>query len=209
MSLHGSHPHIGEGTTLVGNAEFYDFAPSPCVCCSCCTAKAQQGRTYFQAWDNRLELNFPIAACCCCTRSDTFVIDRTQVWYYDRAPVFSSTCCCCIPFTICGNPVLFSKKPKCLCISCSDCFGESINWTPCNCRGCKLCLCFGPPCYKCCSCKLIGGLRNTDIFLVKIKGAVEKYSNTHNLPPHKIALFESKGGELVTDATATSIQIHP
>ena len=83
---HGHSQYISGGSTLVGEVEYMDFAPMPCVCLTCCANTIQQGRTYTRVYDNRFEQNKPFAVCGVCTPLEICIIDFVKVRYFDKAP---------------------------------------------------------------------------------------------------------------------------
>ena len=181
-SRFGSSPRIAvENPAVMGEAEFQDFAPCPCVCCGCCVSKALQERTYARVYENRLERNYPVAPCGPCTQ-EICIIDCVSTLYYDRPPTRSGMCCWCIPITCCGPPVIFSSTPRCLCLDLSGCCGQEIRAAPCNLYGCKICLCCGNPCYTTCSYPLISVTKNSANFENAMKIAVDRYAARQHLP---------------------------
>merc|ERR1712070_158173 len=144
---HGNHAGIieqkvGANETIKGVAEFYDFAPAPCSCCSCCVSQMQRDRQYAILTDNRFEANLPLALCCCCTCNEHCVFDRVTVIYYDKVPHRSGLCCFCCPFTCCGPPVIYVTNSKCCCdlIDCTDNCGWQLAAAPCSCFDLKVSL---------------------------------------------------------------------
>jgi len=190
MSIHGTSKYLSHGVTLLAEAEFQDFAPCPCICLACCTNSAQQARTYFQVWDNRIEWNSPCPLFGCITCSELCVVDCVGAVYFDRPPMRSGMCCFCLPFTICGPPVISNKIPSCFCIDLSSCFGEQLVHAPGNCNNCKCFICFGPYCYECWSCPIVGGLKNSGTFAASFSAAVNAYMKLHHLPDAEMAVFD-------------------
>jgi hypothetical protein len=125
----------------------------------------------------------------CCTSRDICVTDSITTWYFDRKPFRSGYCLYCIPMTCCGPPVIFSRKPMCCCIDMSNCYGQIILTTPHSCCGLKTFCCFGTPCYVSGALPLTNGLKDADVFLSKLKGAVDAYRVNNNLPEKEMAVF--------------------
>ena len=102
----------------LARAEFFPFAPAPCVCCGCFVPDSLRERTYWHVYGNRSEWNRPIAPFCCFTM-EICIVDMISVYYFDKPPHRSGPCpcpcCCCIPLACCGSPVMFVSKPKCCC----------------------------------------------------------------------------------------------
>lgn len=171
-------------------AEYYDFAPASCVCFGPCQSTYQQGRTYLRVWDNRMEMNFPIAPFGCFTCNELCITDMVQTVYYDRQPFRSGMCCFCCPMTCCGPPVIFVKKPMLLCIDCSPYCGQQLMAAPCNVWGCKQHIVCGEPCYLQCAIPISGGIKDGEKFIAKMKGAVDTYANKHNLGSSQMATFD-------------------
>lgn len=188
---HGSSPYIQSDGSDPAEAEFYDFAPAPCVCLGCCIPEYQKTRTYLRAYDNRWEMNKPIAPFCKCTCMEVCVVDQIYIGFYDRIPTRIGMVCCCIPCTICGPPVLFVEKPFCCCFDLSECYGQQIKYAPCSCCGCRAWLCCGAPCYKYTATEFVGGIKNGDQFLAKWSNNLEKYWKKHSLQPTEMAVFAS------------------
>jgi len=165
-----------EGARLVAEAKLKKFAPCPCICCGCFVNDNIRKRTYVRAYENRLEVNWPVFPCLCCSK-ERCVVDRVYVAYFDKQPSRSGMCCFCIPCTCCGPPVIFTKVPKCCgCIDCRPCFGESINASPSNYFGLRSYICCGPPCYEGCSVPIVTALdEGSKEFLGKYKGALLAY----------------------------------
>ena len=173
-SIHGSSKYLSPTPAgFVAAAQFYDFAPAPCICCACLVPEAQQKRMYAHVYENRVEFNHALSPCLCCGVHENMIIDLIQVRHLDRLPSRAGMCCCCVPFTCCGPPVIFAYKPHLLCIDCSDNFGVQIRAAPCNCFGLKECLCCCQPCYTRCSLPLITGVKNPEQFLSAWKFAVD------------------------------------
>ena len=103
--LHGTSKYMAPGNAaLIAEAEFEDFAPglahdpvceflltyplsaaAPCICCGCIVSPDQKARTYARVYENKLEVNYPLAPFCCLT-SELCINDRIKVWYYDKTP---------------------------------------------------------------------------------------------------------------------------
>ena len=178
------------GTTLVVEAEYYDFAPASCVCLGYFVSSYQQGRTYLRVWDNRMEINFPLAPFGCCTANELCVTDIISTVYFDRSPFRSGMICFCIPITCCGPPVIFVKKPAMACCDLSPYFGQTLMAAPCNVWGLRQYCIFGEPCYMQCAYPISGGLKDGEVFLGKMKGAVDSYAAKHNLGSSEMATFD-------------------
>ena len=142
-------------------------------------------------WDNRVEMNSPCPICGPCTCSEICVVDVVNYSFYDRPPTRAGMCCFCIPATCCGPPVIFSHKPKCCCFDCSDTCGQQVKAAPCNCCGCKVCLCFGNPCYTSCSYPMLVGVKDADVFLSKWQAAVNAYQAKTGISKGEMVIFES------------------
>merc|ERR1719498_1886886 len=97
---------------LITRAEFQDFAPADCVCCGCLVPDAQKARTFARVYENKIEVNYPIAPFCCLT-SELCIHDNIFTGYFDKPPARAGLCCGCCPFTCCGPPVIFAHRPKC------------------------------------------------------------------------------------------------
>ena len=171
-------------------AEYYDFAPASCICFGCFNSSYQQGRTYLRIYDNRLEMNFPLAPFGCFTCNELCVTDMVQTVYFDRQPFRSGMACFCVPLTCCGPPVIFLKKPAFLCVDLSPYCGQQLMAAPCNVWGCKQNIIFGEPCYLQCAVPISGGLKDGDKFIAKMKGAVDAYALKHNLGSSEMATFD-------------------
>lgn len=191
--IHGTSTYIKTDGSGGESAEFYDFAPCPCVCLGCCAPHYQKTRTFFNVYDNRLEGNYPIAPFGICTLYDVCVMDSMFVQYYDRPPTRIGTICCCVPCTCCGPPVLFVEKPMFLgcCFDTSDWYGQKIKAAPCTCCGLRSWLCCGSPCYKYYSYDLATGIKNGDDFLAKWDAKLSKYWSNKNLDFKERATFAS------------------
>ena len=196
---HGVSDNIKNGKNLIAHAEFYDFSPMPCVCCNCCNSEYVQERSFFRAWDNRLEINRPCSPLCCMTGEWTksCVYDSISVYYYDRSPIRNSNYLC----NRCGPPVIFLYRPKFLCIDCTSCFGESIMYAPTSCFGIKQCCIFGTPCYSnrlCCpaTCVLASGVLNGNYFLSEWRLAAQRYRRMHTLDEKRMSDFKVIDGFL-------------
>jgi hypothetical protein len=98
--------------------------------------------------------------------------------FYDKPPFRSGMCFYCLPCTCCGPPVIFSYNPKCFCIDLTPCFGSSIQAAPCSCFNLKIGLCMCNPCYTLCSFAIMYGLKDPDVFLLKLKQARNPTAHT-------------------------------
>ena len=194
MSSHGSSKFISNGVKLIAEAEFYRFAPCPCVCCMCCTNSSQQARTYFQIWDNRIEANYPCAIFGCMTCGESCVIDRISVKYFDRPPIRTGNICCCIPARCFGGPpVIYNRIPTCCYGYCdmSWMFGEGIMIAPSDCCDWKqpfTCSYI----YECFSCSILSGVKNSINLVQEWEKAVENYRILHGLGEQEMANFRCK-----------------
>ena len=200
---HGISKYIHDGKKLLGVAEFMEFAPQCCICCSCFNSIFAQERQYLRVWDNRWEVNTPCAPYCCFTKSDRSIRDNVTVRYYDGAPTYNCNPLC----TLCGPPVIYTFRPYFLCFNFKCCVGETIHYAPTNCYECRLCIFYGAPCYICCMnplCRVIGlgfggfpiarGIKNGNLFLTQWRDAIEKYRNRHELKYSKMATFDTVDG---------------
>jgi len=184
-TVHGNSkllvPHSAE---CLASAEFMNFAPYPCVCCSCFPSKAQKKRVYARVYENKVEINnCPCAPWLCCT-PEGCINDFIYTKYYSHPPFRVGMCpypLCCIPCVCCGPPVIFIRHPTfCCCIDCRPCCGETIFSSPANCFDLKCCLCCGNPCHMtCCSRPLVLNVRNGRLFLSHMKAATQEYHAKH------------------------------
>ena len=115
--------------------------------------------------------------------------------YYDKPPFRSGPApapFCMLPFTCCGPPVAYSKKPKCLCLDMSPFFGENLVFAPCELFGLKSC-CFvcGAPCYDSCGVPYLTGLKNSEEFATGLKAAYDKFRTGvgSDINPKELAIF--------------------
>lgn len=179
-----------ENAKFVAEAELYDFAPTPCVCCGWTINDKVRKRTYFRVYENRVEYNWPIAPFCCLTK-ERCIRDSTAIMYFDKQPSRSGMCCGFIPATCCGPPVLYNKVPKiCGVIDLRPCYGETIYAAPCDCLGLKSCCgCCGAPCYQSCACPMVMPVKNGEAFLAKWKGALDAYWEKNGLDRSQMARF--------------------
>lgn len=158
-------------------------------------------------YENKLEINLPTTPFCCCA-TDVCIADRVFTYYFDKPPFRVGVCCFCIPFTCCGPPVIYVHNPAC-CGGIGDiasCFGQTIFAAPCNVYGLKCCLCFGAPCYTCCSFPLLSGVKNGEKFASAMKYAVGGYAKRHQLPPDEMAIFERVQDDLFDLGSAKGLQ---
>jgi len=206
MSLYGTSPYLPADGKLVGAAEFYDFAPTMCVCCGCCVSDAQRKRTYFRVYDGHIQMNQAISPCCCLCDDEMCLSDRITTLPYDKPPGRVGMCCYCIPCTCCGPPVMFAHKPMCLCCSLEECYGTQLKIAPCNCFGCKCCLCCGNPCYTCCSAPLVGGLKNTEELLKHLANATNKYYETTGLAKSEMVVLNAVSNNIGTFGATKKVQ---
>lgn len=140
-----------------------------------------QARQYARVYDNKIEVNLPLAVCCCFT-TDQCVLDRVYVTYFDRVPFRAGMCCGCIPATCYGPPVLYPSEPKCCCcIPLGGCYGVDLKGAPHSCCGLKILLCCGPPCYKCIGSTLIPSMtkKTVDEFMTGLTSAIDGYKLQH------------------------------
>ncbi len=188
------------GTTLVAEAEFYDFAPASCVCLGCCVSKFQQGRTYLRVWDNRMELNSPLAPFGCLTSSELCIADNVHTTYFDRQPFRSGMCCWVCPVTCCGPPVVFVKKPAFLCCDLSPYFGQQLMSAPCNYYNMRTLCCVGEPCYVDSALAIVSGIKDGDALLSKLQSTVDSYAKKHALSEPQMAIFRVVSDNVVGGA---------
>lgn len=87
--IHGILPLNSEGKQvdrLVNNVKAADSYKKLLCCLAClrldvcmmCKLDSLMESTYVQAWENKLEYNYPMIVCCC-------MVDNVGVIYYDRA----------------------------------------------------------------------------------------------------------------------------
>jgi hypothetical protein len=202
-SVHGTHPSVQSDNEIKAEAEFYDFAPLPCVFYSCLLNDEYRSRMFARIYDNRIVMNHPIAPFCCLT-TPICIADAIATFIYDKPPMRSGPApapCCCIPCTCCGPPVMFSYNPKCCCIDCKDNCGSMVKVAPANFYGCKQYVCCGQPCYTSCSIPLLVGVKNADAFISAAKVQVEAFKAKHGMPDSEMCIFEcvsdNMGGELL------------
>lgn len=204
--MYGRSIHISPTPAgFVAAAEFYDFAPMSCNCCTFLVSEDQRKRTYAHVYENRIETNFPIAPCCCLTK-EVCMQDMISVKYFDKAPVRSSCYFWCFPTWICGQPVIYVNNPKCCCLDMKTCFGQSILASPCDCFGAKQCLCCGNPCYTCIAWPVIPAVSNGEKFLSAMKFAVVSYSRRVDIPEQYMAKFESVEDNIFDFGKAKGLQ---
>jgi len=189
--MYGTSIYIDEQKNAKAMAEFYDFAPAPCVCCSCLVPDAQKKRHFLNAYDNKMMLNMPVAPCCCLLDDEMYMTDMTGVWFFDKPPFRSGMCCGCIPCTCCGPPVIFSHNPKYCMIDCKDNFGSTIKYSPCSFFGLKICICCCNPCYVKCSIPIMYGVKNPEVFLSKMKAFTVQFAEKTNIPESQRVVYES------------------
>jgi hypothetical protein len=194
--IHGTSKYMSPGNaTLIAEAEFQDFAPACCSLFACLIPDDQKVRTYARVYENKLEVNYPIAPFCCLT-TELCIGDRIQTFYFDKPPSRSGLCCGVVPMTCLGPPVIFSSKPKCFSFDLTWLFGEKIRSSPCNCFGLKAYLCCGNPCYVRASAPLLTGLKDSDVFLSAFKQAVDAYRYKHGLSGDEMAVFQDVNDNL-------------
>lgn len=204
--MHGTSKYMSPGAAqFIYAAEFQDFAPASCVCYNCCISADQKSRTYARIYENKLEYNYPIAPFCCLT-SELCLHDNIMVHYFDKPPSRSGLFCGVIPCTICGPPVLFTHKPKCLCLDLSEYYGEHVKAAPCNCFGLKSYLCCGNPCYVDVSYPILNGLKNSSVFASAMKQAVDSYRVKHGLPTNQMAIFQDVNDNVFDFGKAKDVQ---
>jgi len=193
--LHNCDPAISGGTKLLAEADYTDFAPATINFLSFLNSPYEQARTYFRVWDNRIEMNTPIAPFCCLTATSNCVTDSVTTYYYDGFPFRSSMACYCIPLTCLGPPVVYVQKPSLLCglIDLTPCCGESLKAAPHNCLGLKTYICCGGPCYEQYGLPITSGLKDGKKLMLDFKKAVNRYVKKHNLDPAEMAIFEVVG----------------
>ena len=186
----GSSLHTKAIGDVLGEVGHYDFAPAPFVCCGCLIPEAVQKRTFFRAFASRVEMNRPVAPCCCLCDNEKFMIDRTEIMFYDKPPFRSGMCCVVIPAVCCGPPVVFVQKPTFCCCDLSDIKGQEIRAAPCNCWGLKKCCCCCEPCYIDFSRPIIHGVKDPERFLVVLASAVKQHAHAHGIPADEVAVFD-------------------
>jgi len=191
IMVHGTSTFATPEPKLVKAGEFYDFAPASCVCYGCCVSEAQKKRTFVRAYDNRLEMNLPIAPCLCFCDDEKYMVDQTYLYFYDKPPFRTGMCCYVVPVMCFGPPVLFSYKPKCCCFDLSSCYGEQIMTAPCNFGNLKTYLCCGNPCYVSCSRPVISGMKDADGFLASLKAALNPWADNLGIPKYEQVIFAS------------------
>ena len=62
--------------------------------------------------------------------------------------------------------------------------------SPANFFGCRVWVCCGGPCYQSCAIPISGGLKDGDVFIGKMKAAVDSYAAKHNLSSEQMATFD-------------------
>jgi len=205
QGIHGTSKFITPPNDpgVVGAAEFYDFAPTPCVCCGCCAPEVVKMRTYAYVMNDKLEMNKPIAPFGICTCSEKCIVDQVSTAYFDRAPHRVGMCCYVIPLTCCGPPVMYTLEPTCCgCCSTESCFGHTLKAAPCNCFGLRTYICCGQLCYESYGVPFLAGLKNPLPFLAKYQQAMEAYKAKHAaaIDSSELAVFEAVKDGVVHDA---------
>jgi len=190
QGIHGTSLFTKPDATFIAAAQFYDFAPSPCSCYACCFPNAAKKRLFMRAYDNRLEMNEPIAPCCCLCDDELYMTDSTSISFYDKPP-FRTGLCCFMPCTCCGPPVIFAYNPKCFCIDMAPCCGSSIQAAPFSCFGLKQGICCCNPCYTQCSRPIMGGLKDPETFLSQLKAATTSYHNQMGIVESERVIYAS------------------
>lgn len=208
--VHGTSKYIQSNDQLLGAADFYDFAPAPCICCGCCCPSTLKGRTFLKVFDNRLTFNMPCALFGPCTCDERCISDNPKMIFFDRQPNRIGMCCVCVPATCCGPPVIFVRKPiLCCCIDVSSCYGETIQTAGCNCYGCKKCCCFGAPCYTLWACTMFAGIKDGSTFLAKWQQALQAYQKRADLPEKQMAIFAAVDDSMLDHKGAQQVQVAP
>ena len=183
---------FGNQATLIGEAEFEEFAPKYCVCYKFCVNDKERKQTYVRAYENRIEASFPYNPWCC-IGDERCMVDYTVVHYFDKPPHRVGMVGYIIPCICCGKPVIYNKIPKACCslLDMRPCFGEQIMVAPCDCFGLRTCICLGPQCYQSWSCPVFGIMpfKRGDVFLSKWKAALTVYQDNHNIPHEQRAVF--------------------
>jgi hypothetical protein len=211
MAEFGNSAYLdGQGAGAVAKLDFMPFAGGnpgyQCNCCACLVPKGVQKRMYLHAHSNRLEFNMPLSPFCCIA-NETCVIDRTALMFFDRPPTRVGLCLGCIPATCCGPPVIFVTSPKAGPINLKPCFGQKILYAPCNVFGCKLCLCFGAPCYTMCAMPLVNNAQNGEAFLAQTKAAVDAYRTRMNIDAGEMAIFESVTDSILDTKSSNKVGV--
>jgi len=180
-----------DGARLLGEAEFKQFAPCPCICYQCLVPDKARKRHYARVYENRLEINNPTFPCLCCSK-ERCVQDYSRNYYFDQQPSRVGMICHFIPMIICGPPVIYNYIPRCCCaaIDLRPCFGETIFCAPCNCFNLRSFLCCGRPCFTYCACPLVIGVKNGEEFLGRWRFALESYAREKAVPTDQIAQFK-------------------
>lgn len=191
LPSHGTSEFTKPDAGFIAGAEFWDFAPAPCSCYGCFVPEAQKKRTFLRVYENRVEMNKPLAPCLCLCDDEKYMADQTWMAFFDKPPFRPGMTCVVCPLVCCGPPVIFAHNPKCCCIDLSYMFGSTIKMAPCNCWGLKEYLCFGNPCYVKYSIPLVGGLKNPDQFLAHMKGATMAYQDKLNIPSSERVVYAS------------------
>ena len=196
-------PKLGD---VIAEAEYQPYAPATSICCVCCVAPGQRDRMYMRVYENRIDVNEPFAPCCCCTQ-EICLVDNAYTAYYDKPPFRVGPCgpCCCFaPFVCCGNPVIFTFKPKVVCCNCEKYLGTQMYASPCNCFGMRCCICCGNPCYVNFRVPFMPGpykssapLKNSEHFISQLQYAVNVYQAKHQIPENERAIFENVEDNLV------------
>lgn len=193
---------------MLAEVGYYDFAPAPYVCCGICVPDALQKRTFFRAFENRVEGNLPVAPCCCLCDDEKYMVDMPWLDFYDKPPFRAGMLCICIPAICCGPPVVFAKKPKFCCIDLSELKGQQIRAAPCNMWGLKVYLCCGQPCYVFWSREVVRGVKNPHRFLSVLGTAVRQNAQMNNIPREEVAVFDAVVDNIGDTGTRGSIQTY-
>jgi len=165
-SIHGTSPFIQGDDILLHEADYEDFAPAGCSCCSCCVSTNIQARTFFRIYDNRIVINQPTNLNPCCG-GDLTIRDNVNVIFYDRFPFRTGGYFYGMPFTCCGAPKIQPNPNVCCCIDCSGCFGQGISTQ-------EHCCATAMPFHN--------GLKNVNETLSALNEAVSEYQEKHNIP---------------------------
>lgn len=199
-----------QGSRLLAEAEFEEFAPCPCVCYQCFVPDKARSRSYARVYDNRLEINSIQFPCLCCSK-ERCIRDSSMNYFFDQAPSRAGMYCYVIPCICCGPPVVFTKKPRCCCalIDTRPCFGEMIFHSPCSCYDVKCCLACGPPCYQCTATPMLVAVKNGEQFLGKWRGALEVYEQEKGIPPDQVTRFRLNQDRCCDCDKARDIQAIP
>jgi len=74
-----------QGAMLIGEAEFEDFAPAPCVCCLPLVPNKARRRFYLRVYENKMEINYVGIPFCCCTQ-ERCIPEYSRNYFFDKPP---------------------------------------------------------------------------------------------------------------------------